>query len=175
MQIAVISDTHLKRPEQWFVDFYEQELIQADLLVHCGDLTDPLIWQFLLQHPQFVCARGNCDRSPVFNDSLNDFVKLELSGQQAFGNAHAKSFSLAVCHGWGVRSAVPQTVAEHFGKNWDLICFGHTHLRYFSNEFGSYLCNPGSLGEHGSWAMITALPETELLCEFRSCVSFSQR
>ncbi|MBU1247879.1 MAG: metallophosphatase family protein [Proteobacteria bacterium] len=156
MQIAVISDTHMNQPAGWFIRFYEEHLAVADLLIHCGDVTGFATWQMLMQHPNFHCARGNCDMHVQLGPQLSDFVTLDLNG-----------FRLAACHGWGPRSSVPDRVAAHFGHDWDLICFGHTHARYFSDEHGSLLLNPGSLGETGSWAMAHIDTSGAVSCDFR--------
>ncbi len=156
MQIAVISDTHMNQPSGWFFRLYEKHLRHADLLIHCGDVVGSELLHYLMGHPNFHCARGNCDWDPALRDQLDDFVKLEVNG-----------LSLAVCHGWGPRSTVPVRVAEHFGPSWNLVCFGHTHARYFSDEHGVLLLNPGSLGEFGSWAMVTLDGQGRVECEFR--------
>lgn len=166
MQIAVISDTHMNQPPGWFLRFYDDHLAGADALVHCGDITGRAVWSHLMQHPAFFCARGNCDWDTAFDGVLDDFVKAEFSGTQAYGDPGAASFSLAACHGWGPRPAVPANVAAHFGSGWDLVCFGHTHARYFSEEHGPLLLNPGSLGEFGSWAMVTLEAGRAPACEF---------
>lgn len=168
MNIAVISDTHMNQPPGWFLRFYDDHLARADVLVHCGDITGAAVLHHLMQHPAFFCARGNCDWDPVFNSELDDFVKVQFSGVQVHGEDNTPGFSLAACHGWGPRSTVPQNVAEHFGIGWDLVCFGHTHSRYFSDEFGPLMLNPGSLGEFGSWALVTVHQNSAPTCEFHT-------
>lgn len=153
--IAVISDTHMNQPSGWFLRVYQEYLAQADVLLHCGDITGPATYHELCQHPQFHAVLGNCDWDPNLARSLKPMLQLELCGLR-----------IGLTHGWGNRSSVPQRVAEAFGPNFDLICFGHTHQQYWSKEYGPRLLNPGSLGEHGSFALITVEAGKPLACKF---------
>lgn len=155
MRVAVISDTHMNQPSGWFISFYERVLADADAVLHCGDIVGFEVWSFLMQHPRFHAARGNCDFDPRLFDELEDRVCLTLDG-----------FTVGLCHGWGSRSGVPMRVAEAFGPEYDLVCFGHTHARYFSDEHGVLLLNPGSAGEHGSVAVVTLMHGQRPSCEF---------
>lgn len=155
----------MNQPPGWFLRFFDEQLARADLLVHCGDLTGFALWQQLQAHPAAHAARGNCDFDPQLAGRVDEFVRLELDGP---GFARGRTFSLAACHGWGPRSTVPERVAAHFGPDWDLVCFGHTHQPYFSDEHGVLLCNPGSLGEYGSWAELTVDAHGAVSCRFRT-------
>lgn len=167
MLIAVISDTHMNQPSGWFLSLYDQHLAGADVLVHCGDVTGPAVWHHLMQHPNLICAKGNCDWDSALANELDEFAYGRFESPQ-FDLPEGHDFSLAACHGWGSRSGVPVRVAQHFGMDWDLICFGHTHARYFSDEHGPLMLNPGSLGESGSWALVTVGADSTLSCEFHT-------
>ncbi|MGE4505668.1 MAG: metallophosphoesterase [Desulfovibrionaceae bacterium] len=164
MRIAVISDTHMDQPTGWFLRLFEEELLAADVLVHCGDITGLGTWNLLLAHPRPVVARGNCDWLPALARGVEEFPTLSIPGFHPGG----EPFTLAACHGWGPRSTVGERAAAHFGPGWDLVCYGHTHQRHFSTTHGVPLLNPGSLGESRSWAMVGVEPGGEPECEFRT-------
>jgi putative phosphoesterase len=152
--IAVISDTHMNQPPGWFLRVYETLLEPADALLHCGDITGPSTYHELLRHPEFHAVLGNCDWDPNLANELHPMLRIDLFGLR-----------IGMAHGWGSRAGVPARVAQAFGQECDLVCFGHTHKRFWSNEFGPMLCNPGSLAE-GSLAIITVQPGNPLSCRF---------
>lgn len=154
MLIAVISDSHMGSPSAGLDRVYAKYLAPADVLLHCGDITSFSIWSFFLQHPNFHCVRGNCDWAPELVDSLEPMLSLQLG-----------ALSVGMTHGWGPRSRVPETVLEAFGVDYDLICYGHTHIRDWTVRKGVQMCNPGSLGE-GSLAHIRVADDNNLSCSF---------
>lgn len=153
--IAVISDTHMNQPAGWFLRVYDEYLASADAVLHCGDITGPATYHELCRHPEFHAVLGNCDWDPNLGRELQPMLRLELLGLR-----------IGMTHGWGNRSRVPQSVAEAFGHGFDLLCFGHTHQRYWSDENGVQMLNPGSLGESGSLALVTVRPGAPLTCKF---------
>ncbi len=145
MLVAVISDTHLYEPSQWFRGVFRDHLAQADALVHCGDVTGPGMLAFLeASHPNFYGVCGNmCSYGA--GAGLPDRITFELEG-----------FRLGAAHGWGPRSEVPLRVAEAFGPGYDVICFGHTHRYTWLRHGTTWLLNPGCLQEgEGSLALLT--------------------
>lgn len=154
MQIAVISDTHLSDTPSWLEYVYEKWLDPADYLIHCGDITSPRIWSYFMQHDNFICVRGNCDWDPQLVDQLETNITVQIG-----------DLTVGVVHGWGQRSQVAVKVAQAFGPKYDLVCYGHTHARDWSVVEGVQLCNPGSLGEFRSLALIN-VDGTKLSCEF---------
>lgn len=159
MKIAVISDTHMGTPSSWLDQVYSAWLEPADALVHCGDITSFATWSYFMQHPHFICVRGNCDWDPQLVEQLEPMVSVRLGG-----------LTLGVTHGWGPRSQVPAKVAQAFAPEHDLVCYGHTHARDWSVREGIQLCNPGSLGESGSLAIITVADDGAMDCEFVDAV-----
>ena len=159
MKIAVISDTHMGRPPAWLDGVYTRWLEPADHLVHCGDITSPETWSYFMQHKSFLCVRGNCDWDQRLVDELEPMLTAKVGG-----------LTLGVTHGWGPRSQVPVKVAQAFGPDYNLVCYGHTHRRDWSVVEGVQLCNPGSLGESGSLAVVTVGDDGSLACEFIDAV-----
>ncbi|BCS88701.1 metallophosphoesterase family protein [Pseudodesulfovibrio sediminis] len=155
MKIAVISDTHMGAPPAWLDQVYRTWLEPADALVHCGDITSFETWSYFMQHHNFLCVRGNCDWDPQLVDQLEPMLSAELGPVR-----------LGVTHGWGSRSQVPVKVAEAFGPEFNLVCYGHTHARDWSVRNGVQLLNPGSLGEFGSLAIVSVDGDGAMDCSF---------
>lgn len=161
MKIAVVSDTHLHRPEPWLDSLFVKYFSQADYLLHCGDFTSFTVWQTFCQHPGFHAVLGNCDDWQLTSElSSTEVVKI-------------KNFDLKIgmVHGWGNRSGVAQRAAEHFGANYDLVCYGHTHIRNWDIVSGVQVVNPGSLynprdNNGPGFAMIEVTPDGDFECEF---------
>ena len=61
MRAAVISDSHLSRPNAFFEAVYAEHLAPADYVIHCGDHTGQSLWSYLIQHPGHISVAGNCD------------------------------------------------------------------------------------------------------------------
>lgn len=155
MRLAVISDTHLHSPEPWLERVYNQWLAPADVLIHCGDITTFDTWSYFMQHDRFLCVRGNCDWEPRLVEQLDPMLTAEIG-----------PLNIAATHGWGPRSQVPMKVAQAFGPEYDLVCYGHTHARDWSIIEGVQLLNPGSLGESRSLAIVTIAHDGTMDCEF---------
>jgi len=134
MRLAVISDTHLEAPTGWFKNFFEEHLLPADVLIHCGDMTGIAVHDFLAyNHPEFYGVAGNCCDWRIGQD-LPVMLHLTLAGKR-----------VGITHGWGDRRTLPTRLPEAFGPGCDLILFGHTH-RQIALRFGETLVvNPGSL------------------------------
>ncbi len=133
MIVAVISDTHLERPDRLLAAVFGRYCLDADVLLHCGDCVGEETWSFLNAHPRFFSVQGNCDLPPL-RGALPALRELELEG-----------FRLGMGHGWGPRSRVGDAVASQFPAA-DIVCYGHTHIRDWRRlESGTRLLNPGSL------------------------------
>jgi len=154
MLIAVISDSHMGRPPVWLDAAYAKWLAPADHLVHCGDITSPATWSYFLQHPSFHCVRGNCDHDRQLVDELEPMLTASLG-----------PLTVGVTHGWGPRSQVGLAAARAFGPGFDLVCYGHTHIRDWAVLDGVRVCNPGSLGE-GSLALVDVDERGGMACRF---------
>lgn len=132
MKIAVLSDTHLREPDQRLMEVFNAHLADADLVLHCGDLVSFSVWQFFCQHPNFHAALGNCDEWQLA-DHLQPLQSLSFGGLR-----------IGIAHGWGSRSQVANNVAQSFGSEFDLVCYGHTHIQDWSIIDGVQMLNPGS-------------------------------
>ncbi|MBU1230192.1 MAG: YfcE family phosphodiesterase [Proteobacteria bacterium] len=157
MRLAVISDTHLSAPDARFERIYANHLAGADVLLHCGDMVSASIYHSLCRHPRFLAVRGNCDHF-LLDHELPPTVSAEL------GLASGRVLRLGMAHGWGERPTVWKRVAGLF-PGFDLVCYGHTHRRDWTEHDGTRLLNPGSLGE-GSLALVDVEDDGSLACRF---------
>ncbi len=134
MRVVLISDTHLHTPDQKMRMLYDRFFARADVLMHLGDMVGEAVCAFLYQHPRFYCVRGNCDHGAWAED---------IPVRRSF---MLEGCRIGAAHGWGPRSRVWQTVSESFEPGYDLICYGHTHIRAsHAVPGGPVVCNPGSL------------------------------
>jgi uncharacterized protein len=134
MLIAVISDTHLRSPSRQLVELFESALLDADVLLHCGDITGEETLALLMTHPRFHGVAGNMDDWPV-QSALPHKTVISAGGLR-----------IGLVHGWGLGADLPLRVATLFSGSADLVCFGHSHRRtLIRQETGPVLINPGSL------------------------------
>lgn len=156
MKIAVLSDTHFPAPSDWLRVVYDQHLADADVVLHCGDMTGFSLWSFFCQHPRFHAVSGNSDEWRLVEE-LPARLTLDLDGLR-----------VGLVHGWGERATLAERVAEEFGPGMDLICFGHLHQYVWRRHGSAWVLNPGSLREKGegcSLAVVHYEPGQELTVE----------
>jgi putative phosphoesterase len=153
--LAVISDTHLDGPSDWFKRFFDEHLRHAEALIHCGDTTGLALHDFMAQnHPNFHGVAGNCCDWRV-SQELPSMLRLNLAGK-----------TIGVAHGWGDRPSLPARLPEAFGPGFDLILFGHTHRQTKLQLGDTLVVNPGSLSsEKGCMAYVRLGDDIEV--EFR--------
>lgn len=157
MRLAVLSDSHLSIPDDRFERVYVRHLADADALLHCGDMVSAEVYHSLCRHPCFLAVRGNCDGF-MLGHELPPTRSAELPLPSG------RTLRIGMAHGWGERGTVWQRVAELFPGH-DLICFGHTHRRAWTEHQGARLLNPGSLAE-GSLALIDVAEDGSMTCRF---------
>ncbi len=131
MRLAIISDTHLYTPDRNLAGLYERFLAEADVLIHLGDMVGEEVSAFFQQHPHFYHVRGNCD-ARMWAENVPITRTMTFEG-----------FNIGAAHGWGPRHLVWQTVARSFGPGYDIILYGHTHMRDCRVLTGSTLFEEG--------------------------------
>jgi putative phosphoesterase len=142
MRLAVISDTHLSRPNAFFEAVYARYLAPAASVIHCGDHTGQALWSYLLQHPGYLGVAGNCDGFALGGDPP-PVVELVLEGLR-----------IGAVHGWGPRPGLSARLAEALGDRFDLLFFGHSHAAEDTTYGDTRLINPGALTPGGSLAVV---------------------
>jgi uncharacterized protein len=131
MKIVVMSDTHLGQVTQEFSAICERFCHDADLVIHLGDWTKPVILDFLQQYPLQGVA-GNTDDYSIHS---------RLPAKKVIA---ANGLRIGLIHGWGsVRDLQARIKAEF--SDVDAIFFGHTHQPLQVKEDGVLWFNPGSV------------------------------
>ena len=131
MRIVVLSDTH--------GNYFNLESIilrntDADWIIHLGDGEHELD-NFILSHQKLaqkiIHVAGNCD----FDSLSNDVFVLPVLDHKILAT-HG--------HLYGVGGSLDRLKNLALTNGCDIVLFGHTHVRYQSNENGLYIMNPGS-------------------------------
>ncbi|HZD60578.1 MAG TPA: metallophosphoesterase family protein [Anaerolineae bacterium] len=135
MKALVISDTHIKRKE----DFKELERIiepfldGVDVIIHAGDSVIREVVEFFSGLRPTYIVRGNMD-------SID--MQHVLPEKLVFDFDH---FRIGLTHGWGQASGLRERVFELFAHDRvDAIIFGHSHQPYIGRKGNVLMLNPGS-------------------------------
>jgi uncharacterized protein len=131
MQIAVLSDTHIRAGKS-LPRFVWEHLASADLILHAGDLTKVVILEELALLAPVKAVCGNCDAWDV-----------NLPDQELL---RCESFTIGLVHGHqGKGKNTPERAFNSFEKvPVDVIVFGHSHSPFLEWRDGILLFNPGS-------------------------------
>lgn len=136
MRVVVTSDTHLPRFGRSLPSALVDGLRRADLVLHCGDLTQPFVLPLLEEYAPTIAVAGNND-GPALEDEL---------GTRAVVNV--EDFRIGVTHGHlGVGRTTPERALRLFAGDeppLDAICFGHSHMPLVERRGELWLLNPGS-------------------------------
>ncbi len=137
MKIGIVSDTHghLANTRKAVEVLGRHEL---EAVLHCGDIGSPeIVPLFDRWKTHFVF--GNVDHDEY---SLREAI--ETAGQTChgrFGTIELQGLRLALIHSDDYmlfRSTIS-------GQEWDLVCYGHTHLREHHTEGRTLVLNPGAV------------------------------
>jgi putative phosphoesterase len=153
MKIAVMSDSH---DNIWKLAEAMPYLLQADVVLHCGDLISPFMIKRLTEGLEGIPVHivwGNNDGDKTLLMKLakesgaitihGDFVFLEMGGKK-----------IAITH----YPEIARREAES-GK-YNLVCYGHDHTAHHEMIGETLLLNPGELmGLNGRSTL--AIYETE--------------
>ncbi|PLX40618.1 MAG: hypothetical protein C0608_08770 [Deltaproteobacteria bacterium] len=134
MKIGVLSDTHLAGVTPAFKSLLNEELGEADIIVHAGDHVGAGIMEYLefMDRRPYYGVAGNMD--PV---AISSVLPREVSFE-------AGGLLFGVIHGWGAPSDILSSVKGHFAKLPDVVIFGHSHLPLIERVEGTLFVNPGS-------------------------------
>ena len=137
MRLGVVSDTH------GHVDNTREavrmlESLRVDRVVHCGDVgSQEVVELFAPWRTDFVV--GNCDHHP---DRLAEVIA--DAGQTChgrFGELHLDGKRIALLH--ADDRAKFLEVSEN--SQWDLVCYGHTHVAAIDRNGRTLVVNPGAV------------------------------
>ncbi|MDX8337066.1 MULTISPECIES: metallophosphoesterase family protein [Cetobacterium] len=133
MKILIITDSHGNMGKIY--DIIEEE--KPNGIIWTGDHSwDGEECSFAFPDIQFYIVRGNCD---VFDRKFNDNEILDINGIKIF-----------ITHGhlYNVKKDLfaLEAMAEKYKV--DAVCFGHTHIPYYSEKNGIKYFNPGALKDN---------------------------
>jgi hypothetical protein len=132
MKIGVLSDTHIRQPDQLLPRQLVKDFSDADLIIHCGDWVELSVLNQLTPLAEVKGVFGNMDHHSI-TTNMPEVLELELEG-----------FQLGVTHGWGPPAGLENRLPKKFAGILDLIIYGHTHEAVFHRKDNIWFLNPGS-------------------------------
>lgn len=155
MIIGIVSDTH------GHVDFARAavrmlESCEVEAVIHCGDIGSPDIVTLFKQWPTHFVL-GNVDDHPqAFRTAI------EAAGQtfhDRFGTLEIEGRKIAFLHS-DDGQLFRRTIAD---GEYDLVCYGHTHVAELHREGDTLVLNPGALYRADPHSLaVVRLPELEV-------------
>ena len=134
-KLGVISDTHgLLDETVRAVRLFQEHGVQ--MVIHCGDIGSSAVVK-AFQGIETHFALGNMD-----DESETLRLAAEETGNRLhgwFGSIELSGKRIAFSHGH-----LPQFEEELESGNWDLLCFGHTHVASLQVHGSTLLLNPGA-------------------------------
>jgi len=139
-KLGVISDTHgLLNETVRAVQLFREHDVQT--VVHCGDIgSSAVVRAFQGIETHFVL--GNMDGGSMDGERETLQLAAEETGNHFhgwFGSIELSGKRIAFSHGH-----LPQFEEELESGNWDLLCFGHTHVASLQIHGSTLLLNPGA-------------------------------
>jgi putative phosphoesterase len=134
MKLVVISDTHIVNSSQDLPRKILEELRDADMVIHAGDLADLSVWEKLKKACKNIKAvYGNMDSSSL---------KKKLPEKEIF---RAGKFKIGIMHGWGPPDKLVERMGEVFRNTGvNIVIFGHSHAALSLIKNDVLYFNPGS-------------------------------
>lgn len=104
-------------------------LEKTDLILHAGDLMDPVLLDELAAYAPVRAVRGNLDPPDA---RLPETLEFELGG-----------VGVAMIHDSGNKKGRRNRMRRRFPEA-RIVVFGHSHIPWLEDEDGLMLLNPGS-------------------------------
>ena len=137
MRIGIVSDTHghLANTRKAVDTLTEQGV---DCVLHCGDVGSSEIVPLFGRWPTHFVF-GNCDHDQA---DLTRIIELsEQTSHGEFGSIELNGCRVALLHGHDSQR-FRETIAS---QEYDLVCYGHTHVPEHHYEGETLVLNPGAL------------------------------
>jgi putative phosphoesterase len=131
--IAAIADTHLPRGRRRIPDACIEQLGQADLILHAGDISTPeALEQIEAIGPPVKAVHGNVDSA-----------ELQQRLPEALEIGTPDGARIAMLHDAGPRARRLERMRIRFPEA-DAVVFGHSHIPLHETRDGFQIFNPGS-------------------------------
>ena len=129
MLAVVLADTHIPRRARALPPGLVPYLQEADLILHAGDLLDPVLLEELSAYAPVRAVRGNVDPPEL---DLPETLEFDLGG-----------VAIAMVHDSGRKEGRRKRLGKRF-PGARVVVFGHSHIPWLEDEDGLLLLNPGS-------------------------------
>ena len=152
MRLGIVSDSHghveLTRPAVRML-----ESLEVERVLHCGDIGSVAVVEMFAQWPtDFVF--GNCDYDHAALSQAIEVVGQTCHG--AFGELQIEGRRIGLLHS-DDRRLFEEVV--HSGE-WDLVCYGHSHIAKIERVGPTLVVNPGALYRANPHSLaVVELPE----------------
>ncbi len=136
MRIGIVSDTH-GRIDRTQEAVRMLESLEAAAVLHCGDIGSAEVVRLLRAWPcHFVF--GNVDSPDPLREAI---LEAGQTCHERFGTVELENRRIALLHGDDYRR-LRQTIES---GEWDLVCYGHTHVAEIGTQGRTLVVNPGAL------------------------------
>jgi putative phosphoesterase len=132
MRVAVLSDTHAPRFWKQCPPAVAEQLREADLILHAGDVCTVSVLDELAGFAPVRAVLGNNDGPDVARWGAEPTAEFELDG-----------LLVAMVHDSGAAQGRPARLRRMF-PDAALVVFGHSHIPWDHSEQGQRSFNPGS-------------------------------
>ena len=130
MKIGVISDTHLRGPDERLLAIIRKHFNDAELILHAGDLVDLKVLD-AFGDKDVIAVCGNMDTIRA-EDEIPPKRVLQIG-----------RFRIGLIHGWGSPLDLEDRIRREF-ENVDCIVYGHSHCPANHIRDGILFFNPGT-------------------------------
>jgi len=152
MRIGVVSDTHGNmRSAESAAELLKQN--EIDVVLHCGDIgSADIIPVFEAWPTHFVF--GNVDGN---EGKLRQMIEAcGLTCHDRFGELQLEGVRIALLHS----DDRPRFLATIDSGDYDLVCYGHTHVAKHEMRRSTHVLNPGALHRADPYSVaIVTLPD----------------
>lgn len=145
-RIGILSDTHITRPQPWYIQQVDAAFQDCSVILHAGDLTDFSILDIFANKTVHAVHGNMCELSARQNLPTSKLISIE-------------GYSIGLCHGAGARHNIEDRMWDLFPTA-DCIVYGHTHIAANHRLAQTLFINPGSFqptgryGASGSYAIL---------------------
>jgi putative phosphoesterase len=129
MKIGVISDTHIKSSEEKIPEKAFRLFSGVDLILHAGDMVNPIVIDELNTLAKVEAVKGNMDKAD------NPYpLKKTLA---------IENLKIGLIHGFGPPLGLRERISKEF-THINAIVYGHSHWPYNKKIKEILFFNPGS-------------------------------
>ena len=130
MKIGVLSDTHMKAPDELLDRILDDIFQETNLILHAGDIVSLSVLQ-KLEEKNALAVCGNMD----------DFQVAGIIPQTRIIEVENKQ--IGIVHGWGSKDGLRERILLRFDRQSpDIIIYGHSHVPFWGEVGGVMMFNP---------------------------------